>query len=363
MITTSQASASREDRRDRWRRARSAVAWIRVHVPHERRPRRARRASGPSRPPLTPQPTTATEARSPASVSSGDHAAAARSQRGHRARVEHRLERPRVRVREQHEPGHGREAARRVARERRHPLEQGVAAAERRHRAEVAGRVVRHVDLRLHRPLAAVVRDERLADGVVRLGIQARHGGARRPPRARRRERIDLVEALSAGVPLRALGVVLVSVEVRVRCSGRILAGRELGAVDERRRVPEPAAEERLGAVREDLVDLDQEAELRDLPLDGAGREQVLVGDERARPFTRSVSPTPGTRNSRPTWGSAGRCGASRRAVPGRSGSSSVRSSRTRTKPAGSPRGLTSQVPSGAEVARQTKGERRRTGG
>ena len=33
--------------------------------------------------------------------------------------------------------------------------------------------------------------------------------------------------------------------------------------------------------MREDLVDLDPEAELRDLALDGAGREQILVGDER----------------------------------------------------------------------------------
>ena len=38
--------------------------------------------------------------------------------------------------------------------------------AERRHRAEIAGGVVRHVDLRRHRPLAAVVGDERLAYGL-----------------------------------------------------------------------------------------------------------------------------------------------------------------------------------------------------
>ena len=40
-------------------------------------------------------------------------------------------------------PAHRRQPARRVARERRHPLEQRVPGAERRHRAEVAGRVVR----------------------------------------------------------------------------------------------------------------------------------------------------------------------------------------------------------------------------
>ena len=52
-------------------------------------------------------------------------------------------------------PGHGREAPRRVARERRHPLEQSVPGAERGHGAEVAVRVGGHVDLRRHRPLAA----------------------------------------------------------------------------------------------------------------------------------------------------------------------------------------------------------------
>ena len=44
-------------------------------------------------------------------------------------------------------------------------------ATERRHRAEVAGRVVRDVHLRRHRPLTARVRDERIAhrlDGALR---------------------------------------------------------------------------------------------------------------------------------------------------------------------------------------------------
>src|SRR5262249_36887831 len=59
-------------------------------------------------------------------------------------------------------------AAGRVAGKRRHPLEQRVTASERRHRAEVAGRIVRDVDLRRHRPLTAVVRDERLAHGLDR---------------------------------------------------------------------------------------------------------------------------------------------------------------------------------------------------
>ena len=38
--------------------------------------------------------------------------------------------------------------------------------ADRRHRAEVARRVVRHVDLRRHLPLAARVGDERVANGL-----------------------------------------------------------------------------------------------------------------------------------------------------------------------------------------------------
>src|SRR5262249_15384648 len=50
------------------------------------------------------------------------------------------------------------------------PLQQRMPAAECRHRAEVAGRIVRDVRLRRHRPLAARVRDERCAnrlDGTV----------------------------------------------------------------------------------------------------------------------------------------------------------------------------------------------------
>ncbi len=43
---------------------------------------------------------------------------------------------------------------------------------------------------------------------------------------------------------------------------------------------------------------------------------------------------------------------------PGRSGSSSVRSSRILTKPGGSPRGDTSSPPSGRAVATHTNGER-----
>ena len=44
--------------------------------------------------------------------------------------------------------------------------------------------------------------------------------------------------------------------------------------------------------------------------------------------------------------------------LPGRSGMSSVRSSRIRTKPVGSPRGETSTPPPGSFVATHTNGER-----
>ena len=115
-----------------------------------------------------------------------EHRRGARAQRGDRACLEHRLERTRLGVRDEHEAGHRRQAAGRVARERRHPLEQRVPAAERRHRSEVPGRVVRDVDLRRHRPLAAVVGDERVAHGLHRrfgrdgaqhgLGVEDRNG-------------------------------------------------------------------------------------------------------------------------------------------------------------------------------------------
>ena len=107
-------------------------------------------------------------------------------QRRHGARVEHRLDEPRLGVREHDEPAHRRQPSRRVAGKRRHPLQQRVAAAERRHRAEVAGRVVRHVQLRLHRPLAARVRHERAPHGLVRaLGRHRRLDVAGREERDR----------------------------------------------------------------------------------------------------------------------------------------------------------------------------------
>ncbi len=86
---------------------------------------------------------------------------------GHRSRVQNRLDEAGLGVREDDEPVDGRQSALGIARKRRDPLQQGMAAAERGHGAEVAGRIVRDVQLRLHRPFAACVRHERVPNGVV----------------------------------------------------------------------------------------------------------------------------------------------------------------------------------------------------
>ena len=92
-----------------------------------------------------------------------EHRRRAGAERGDRARVEHRLRHSVRRVGEQHEPGDGRQPLRGIARERRHPLQQCVAATESRHRAKVAFRIRGDVDLGRHRPLAARIGDERFA--------------------------------------------------------------------------------------------------------------------------------------------------------------------------------------------------------
>ena len=125
--------------------------------------------------PFTPAPmTAAVSASSRPSVSAAStprHPCAAMSRRPRRgSRRAARSRRPRA------ERGRLRSAALlRVARERRHPLERRVTAAERGHRAEVAGRVRGHVDLGRHRPFASLVRHERVADE--RDSALRRHGG------------------------------------------------------------------------------------------------------------------------------------------------------------------------------------------
>mmetsp|Transcript_3258 Transcript_3258/g.11400 ORF Transcript_3258/g.11400 Transcript_3258/m.11400 type:complete len:275 (+) Transcript_3258:222-1046(+) len=89
----------------------------------------------------------------------------------------------------------------------------------------------------------------------------------------------------------------------------------------------------------------------------GASRAASVVSS--ARPLTRKVSVQPGTMNSRPICGFCSRLrSVSAMRLPGRSGSSRVRSSRMRTKPAGSPRGLRSQRPWASLVATATSGAR-----
>jgi hypothetical protein len=75
------------------------------------------------------------------------------------------------------------------------------------------------------------------------------------------------------------------------------------------------------------------------------------------RPMTRSVSLTPGMRNSSATRGSVTRLRRlSMRLLPRRSGTTTVFSSSTRTKPLGSPRGEQSSPP-GPLVAIAQNGE------
>ena len=126
----------------------------------------------------------------------GEHGSRARAQRGHRRGVEAGDEPPVLRARQENEPGDGRQPLGRIARERRHPLERGVAAAERRHRAEVARRVGGDVDLGRHRPLAPRVRDERLAHGLD--GPLRRHRRLDVPPAEDRNAQSALTAETSA---------------------------------------------------------------------------------------------------------------------------------------------------------------------
>ena len=150
--------------------------------------------------PLTPHPITAVvSAPDRQSVSAAITAAAAVRSAVTAAASMQREERAGLRVGEQHEPGDGGEALGRVSRERRHPFQHGVAVAERRHGPEVAVLRARDVDLRLHRPRALGVGDERRLDRVVGLvrrdgpldvgAGEERHGHALSLEQARSRPR------------------------------------------------------------------------------------------------------------------------------------------------------------------------------
>ena len=77
-----------------------------------------------------------------------------------------------------------------------------------------------------------------------------------------------------------------------------------------------------------------------------------------ARPFTRKVSSTPGTKNSSPTWPFCTMFSSvSSRLLPGESAMSRVPASSTFTKPGAPPRGEASIAPSGLELATTTSGD------
>ena len=111
--------------------------------------------------------------------------------------------------------------------------------------------------------------------------------------------------------------------------------------------------------MRVGLVDLDQQPEPGDLALDGAGREQLRVGDDRGTTVhTKRVADARDDEQERDVGVLEHVRERVGEAVARPVRQDSVRSSRMRTNPAGSPRGLTSQVPSPAAVARQRNGER-----
>ena len=135
--------------------------------------------------------------------------------------------------------------------------------------------------------------------------------------------------------------------------------GGQVGLVPARR-VPEPRAQERLGAVVEDLLDLDN------LARGPAGDPSRSCRRRTAASRTRSgaavdaqrVRRRSGHEIDRPTCGLATMLWKpSARRLPGRSGIAIVVSSRTRVKPGGSPFGDTSQVPSAPAVATRQNGE------
>ncbi len=164
-----------------------ARARLRVTPPRPRRARRRRRALAPTS--TSHSATSRPRARNvlrgrPAVHAGADHGGTARigpterlgrkhrrragPKRRHRARVEHGTQHAVRGVGDEDEPHHRREPRGRVPRKRRHPLQERVPATERRHGTEVAGRIGVHVHLRRHRPLAACVRDERVANRLER---------------------------------------------------------------------------------------------------------------------------------------------------------------------------------------------------
>ena len=94
------------------------------------------------------------------------------------------------------------------------------------------------------------------------------------------------------------------------------------------------------------------------LPLTAQGSSSAGSVVIWARPLTRNVSRSPGTKKISPTPGEASRLQiVSTRLLPSRSGISSVSSSMTWTKPGASPFGEASQRPDGSVVAMTRNGD------
>ena len=127
-------------------------------------------------PPLTPQPITPTVRASSRARACAETAAAAPVRSDVTARaVEDREKLAGLGARDKERAGDDRQPARRVARERRHPLEDREPLAAGRHRPEVAVRRRVDVGLRRHDPFAGVVALERDPRPLDRLG--GRNGG------------------------------------------------------------------------------------------------------------------------------------------------------------------------------------------
>ena len=104
-----------------------------------------------------------------------DRGRCAGTKRGHRPRVEQRDRLAALGVRDHHDAGHGRQATPWVPGKGGDPFEDCEPFAAHRHRAEVAVRRARQVELRRHLPLAPGEADEALAHTLDRLGRG--HGG------------------------------------------------------------------------------------------------------------------------------------------------------------------------------------------
>ena len=169
-VTTSQASASSRAPASQPSSPASAPAASGSRSKQTPGPYSAAARQRAAHAPCSPQPTIPTVRGVLArELLRGDGRHRARPQRGDRAHVDQRERLAGLGARDADHPHHHRQPARRVAGERRDPLQDRQPAALRRHRAEVA--VGRHVevDLRRHPPLAARVADEAVADALDRL--------------------------------------------------------------------------------------------------------------------------------------------------------------------------------------------------